>query len=81
MKLDVNDKVRIMSGKTSTAVATVKRVKQGLFRKKYLITVKFRPIISPITFKGMSSTESVSYFWKTGEEIIEKLDKDHEELN
>lgn len=81
MELDINDKVRIMSGKTSTLVGTVKRVKQGLFRKKNLITVKFKPVISPITFKGVSSTESVSYFWKTGEEIIEKLDKNHEELN
>lgn len=81
MKLDVNDKVRIMSGKTSTAIGTIKKIKQGLFRKKYLITVKFRPIVSPFKINKLSSTESVAYFWKTGKEIIEKLDKDHEDLN
>jgi hypothetical protein len=75
MKLDINDKVRIMSGKTSTAVGNVKKVKQGLLRKKYLVIVKFRPT----TLIG--GKVSVAYFWKNGEEIIEKLDKDHEEMN
>jgi hypothetical protein len=75
MKLDVNDKVRIMSGKTSTVVGTIKRVKQGLFRKKYMVIVKFK------ANNWLSGNAEVSYFWKTGEEIIEKLDKDHEELN